>query len=263
MSKDFRRRNQIEGQFAPRLIEMLKSPAFRVLSRAARQVLARIEIELADHGGMDNGTLPVTFDDFVAYGVNRHAIAPAIRELEALGLIEVTEPGRAGNAEWRRPTLFRLTYRHVHRAPPTHEWRRITEDDAEMTAKGARQPRSNSARPRRGKPGPEKQNPSDGKRTIGQCGKRTTNPDFHSAETITTVHSAETITTIDSIGEVDGGSGAVSLPQAEGRSVAPWTMREYTGVGIGRYEVSTDPAALKQYSCVSSRVRFPLIRLVA
>jgi hypothetical protein len=42
----------------PRLIEMLRSPAYRALSRAAHQVLARIEIELADHGGMDNGKLP-------------------------------------------------------------------------------------------------------------------------------------------------------------------------------------------------------------
>ena len=30
--------------------------------------LDRVEIELADHGGVDNGKLPVTFDDFVRYG---------------------------------------------------------------------------------------------------------------------------------------------------------------------------------------------------
>lgn len=42
----------------PRLIEMLRSPTYRALSRAAHQVLARIEIELADHGGMDNRKLP-------------------------------------------------------------------------------------------------------------------------------------------------------------------------------------------------------------
>ena len=41
MSKSYRRRNTIGGQFAPRLIEMLRSPAYRALSRAAHQVLAR------------------------------------------------------------------------------------------------------------------------------------------------------------------------------------------------------------------------------
>jgi hypothetical protein len=200
MSKSYRRRNTIEGQFAPRLIEMLRSPAYRALSRAAHQVLSRIEIELADHGGMDNGKLPVTFDQLGHYGLHRHAIAPAIRELAQLGFIEVTEQGRAGNAEWRRPAKYRITYRNADRAPPTHEWRKITEDDAATIAKGARRQGSNSAK----KPRPEKQNPSDGKRTTTQCGKRTTNPDFHSAETVTTGHGAETITTIDTFGEVAG-----------------------------------------------------------
>jgi hypothetical protein len=30
MTKNYRRKNTIEGQFAPRLIEMLRSPAFSV-----------------------------------------------------------------------------------------------------------------------------------------------------------------------------------------------------------------------------------------
>src|SRR5262249_26631794 len=35
------------------------------------------------------------------YGIDRHAIGPAIRELVALGFVEITEHGRAGNADWR------------------------------------------------------------------------------------------------------------------------------------------------------------------
>jgi hypothetical protein len=138
MSKSYRVRNQISGQFAWRLIEMLRSPAYRVLSRAAHQILARLEIELADHGGKDNGKLPVTYEQFEDYGVHDHAIAPAIRELEALGFIEITEQGVAGNSEFRRPSKYRLTYRHVGRAEPTDEWRRIKEDDAARVAKRAR-----------------------------------------------------------------------------------------------------------------------------
>ena len=82
-----KRRNSINGRFAARLIEMLKSPAYRVLSRAAHMVLARVELELGYHGGNDAARLPVTNSDFVDYGVHRAAIAPAIRELEALGFI--------------------------------------------------------------------------------------------------------------------------------------------------------------------------------
>ena len=69
---------------------MIKSPAWSVLSLSARRVLDRIEIEHADHGGYDNGRLPVTYDDFEHYGIHRHSIAAAIRETVALGFAEIT-----------------------------------------------------------------------------------------------------------------------------------------------------------------------------
>ena len=133
------RRTSIDGQFAAREIKMLESPAFRVLSLSARRVLDRLEIELAHHGGMDNGRLPVTYDDFVKYGMDRHAIAPAIRQLVALGFVEVTARGRAGNAEWRTPNYFRITYKQTNTEGPTHEWKRIyTIEQAEAVARAAR-----------------------------------------------------------------------------------------------------------------------------
>ena len=89
---------------------MISSPAFCVLSLSARRVLDRLEVEMASHGGTDNGKLPVTFSDFRRYGIDYDAIAPAIREVVALGFVEVTKPGRAGNAEYRLPNIFRLTY---------------------------------------------------------------------------------------------------------------------------------------------------------
>jgi len=130
---------------------MMEAPSWSVLSLAARLILDRIEIELAHHGGNDNGKLPVTFDQFVDYGVHRHSIGPALRELCALGYIEITERGRAGVGEWRRPNLYRLTYRPVGNAKPTDEWKRVrTKHDAELYARHARR---GTARP------------SDGKRT--------------------------------------------------------------------------------------------------
>lgn len=80
---------------------MQESYAYRVLSLSAHRVLDRIEIEFARHGFKpeENGRLPVTYEQFEEYGLNRHAIAPAIRELAALGFSK--SPAR-GLLEMRR-----------------------------------------------------------------------------------------------------------------------------------------------------------------
>lgn len=174
MSGNSTRRNRISGQFAWHTIDMLRSPAWCALSLTARRILDRIEIELADHGGVDNGKLPVTYDDFQHYGIHRHAIAPAIREAVALGFLEITEAGRAGNADFRKPNLFRLTYRHLSRADPTDEWKRIaTDEQAEQIKRQWRKtPKASGGNRHRKRP-------------------------IHSTETVTTSHGTETVTTLD------------------------------------------------------------------
>jgi hypothetical protein len=134
-----RRVHKIKYQYVPRPIEMMKSPAYRVLSLSARRVLDRIEIELANHAGHDNAKLAVTHEHFAEYGVHHNAVAPAQRELDALGIAVIAEHGVAGNAADRAPNLFRLTYRPSGRALPTNEWRRIkTMEEAMMIAQTAR-----------------------------------------------------------------------------------------------------------------------------
>jgi hypothetical protein len=138
------RRTKIMGQFSPRPIEMMESPAYRALSLSAHRIISRIEIELAHHGGQDNGRLPVTFEHFNEYGIDRHAIAPAIRECEALGFVVITERGRSGNGEFRRPNLFRLTFRATRVEEPTDEWRAI--ETVEQAAAIARVSRKSVAK---------------------------------------------------------------------------------------------------------------------
>jgi hypothetical protein len=153
-----RRRNAIAGQFAARPIALLESPAYRVLSKAAHQVLSRLEIEHAHHGGRDNGALPLPYAQLVGYGLQRRSIAPAIRELEALGFIRTTRKGCAGNAAWRQPALYRLTYRNAKDevGDGSHEWRLIeTIEQADAIAERARL----DANPRAVAAG-KKQNPS-------------------------------------------------------------------------------------------------------
>jgi hypothetical protein len=143
-----KRRNSISGQFAARTIEMLESPAYRVMSRAGHMVISRVEVELGHHGGNDNDNLPVTKGDFVQYGIHHNAIAPAVREAEALGFLRVKR-GRGGNAEHRTPSKYGLTYAHHRnskRSPPTDEWRTIkTIEEAEQIAVAARKAKDSHA----------------------------------------------------------------------------------------------------------------------
>jgi hypothetical protein len=99
-----RKRNQIAERFAWLSIEALQSPAYRALSLSAHRALARIQIEHSNHGGKENGRLPVTFQDFEDYGIHRHAIAPAIRELESLGFIRIIKSAAPGMANFASPT---------------------------------------------------------------------------------------------------------------------------------------------------------------
>lgn len=180
------KRTQIAGQFAPRLIEMLRSPAYRALSLSEHRILSRMEIELADHGGTGNGKLPATFDDFERYGVHRHSIAPSLRALEALGFIVITERGRAGNGEWRKPHLYRLTFRSTDRDGSTDDWQKITtQEEAERIAGEARKNKT---------PVAVNANTS--------VGIRTTNRMASSTDSTTTVPSTESTTTLDISGRV-------------------------------------------------------------
>jgi hypothetical protein len=135
------RRNRLSEQWASHPIDMLRSPAWCALSLSGRRVLDRIAIELAAHGGNDIERLPVTKADFIAYGIGPKQIAPAIREVEALGFVRITQRGRGGNAEHRKGNQFFPTYlvcRDRQLAPP-HDWRSIkTIEEAEHIAATAR-----------------------------------------------------------------------------------------------------------------------------
>ena len=143
MTKRWPKHRRIEGLFVPRPRAMLESPPYRVLSGTGHRILARVEIEHLSHGGRENGRLPVTFQNFVEFGIDRHSIAPGIRECVALRFLEVTREGKGGNAEFRRPNMFRLTYVHTDQPPAeaTNEWKLIgSVEEAKEKVKKARVP---------------------------------------------------------------------------------------------------------------------------
>ena len=110
MNNKPRRRTFTAGQFIAHPRAMVESPAMRARASPRGKALDRIEIEHMNHGGAQNGQLPVTYRDFEAWGIARHSVAAAIRELEALGFIEITRRGYGGSAELRTPSHYRLTY---------------------------------------------------------------------------------------------------------------------------------------------------------
>ncbi len=127
------------------------------MSLAARLILDRVEIEHRNHGAQENGRLIVTQLQFVDYGVNKKGIAPALRELEALGFLEITERGEAGLGGGRRPNRFRLTYMPHDSRPGdgTHEWRRHATTslaEAAKIAAAARKSTAPATRPARSRP---------------------------------------------------------------------------------------------------------------
>jgi hypothetical protein len=213
-----RRRNAITDQFVPHTRGMLDSPAYRVLSKAAFLVLSRIELEHMNHGGKENGNLPVTYDNFVKYGIHRHSIAPAIRELAALGFIELTERGCAGNREYRSPNKYRLTYcpaKNAH-GNGTHEWRFVKSlEQADEIARRARknigEANISVSRRRRTTAASKKQNASDGKRQPSVSKTVTDDPSFPVTETVTTAPMMDSGTTLNILGGVGGN------PSAEGQ----------------------------------------------
>jgi hypothetical protein len=181
-----RHRNRFDAAFNGRLIEMMESPAYRVLSLSAHRVLDRICIELGHHGGADNGKLPVTYEHFEEYGIDRHAVAPAIRELEALGFIEVTQHGKPSAGEFRLPNLFRVPWAVCHSNTPTHKWKRIPDiETAELWARAAR----------KAKTGTKKQKSSGGNHHCASGGNPHRNGHSPVGKPPTTIQVGETHTT--------------------------------------------------------------------
>src|SRR5262249_54010971 len=79
--------------------------------------------------------------------------------------------------KWHEPNLYRLTYRPVGRARPTHEWRRVqTMEEAEAIARTTR-------------------NPSAGKRRVSSGGNHHQEPESLVVKSTTTAVVSESSTT--------------------------------------------------------------------
>jgi hypothetical protein len=115
--------------------ELIASPAWKARSIHCVRLLDRLELENCAHAGKENGYLIVTYDQFVAHGIGRRFVRPAIEEAIELGLLVVPRQGLYRGGARRHPNLYRLTYLKSKFVPvagapyflePTHEWRAFT-----------------------------------------------------------------------------------------------------------------------------------------
>jgi hypothetical protein len=122
---------------------MVESAAFRSLSGSAIKILLQLTATWSSSGGLAhnvNGKLVATYEQFRRlWGMDSHTVAAALRQLKALGFVEV-EPGCAGNAAERQPNLFRLTFLPAEGTPGTgsNEWKRIAPEDAKRIGNEAK-----------------------------------------------------------------------------------------------------------------------------
>jgi hypothetical protein len=152
-------------------VALLSSAAYTALNVHEHRCLSRFMLESGRHAGRDNGRLPVTYKDLLEYGVHTRHIAPSLRVLEALCLIVCTERGRGANAEYRHPSLYRITFLRSLTTPSngsgrsewipaTNEWKKI--ESPEQASALAAPHRVHEKRKHRPPPQPRKpRNPED------------------------------------------------------------------------------------------------------
>jgi hypothetical protein len=115
------------GGWIPHRHDMLVSPSWRHRPRPLVRLLERLEVEHLRHGGAENGSLRVSWAQFVECGISKRVIRATVEAGDRLGLLAVWQPNEmVGNL--RAPAEYRLTYVPAKRqAAPTDEWRSVNE----------------------------------------------------------------------------------------------------------------------------------------
>jgi hypothetical protein len=120
---------------------MLASPAWRALPGNAMKIVMRIALEHLRHGGVENGLLPVTYQDFAKWRVRKNSVREAQLVAIHLGFIDRTGIGEVPwHGDIRRPSTFALTWLpRYDGAPPSNRWASIKTDlDAKAAVRYAK-----------------------------------------------------------------------------------------------------------------------------
>jgi hypothetical protein len=99
----------VAGHFTPVPSSLFASTAWEALSHTAMRIFGFMSGADADvHSG--DGRVGFSYDNFAARGIHRHAVAPALRELEEAGIICRVWKGHGGEkATASSVSFYRLT----------------------------------------------------------------------------------------------------------------------------------------------------------
>jgi hypothetical protein len=105
------------------------------------KVVLRIALEHLKHGGVENGKLPVTYQDFARRGVRKNSVREAQLVAIHLGWVDRTSIGEVPwHGDIRSPSTFGLTWLpRYDGAPANNRWASIeTELDAKAAVRRAK-----------------------------------------------------------------------------------------------------------------------------
>jgi hypothetical protein len=122
-------------------VDMLASPAWRALPGNAMKIVMRIALEHLRHGGVENGQLPVTYQDFARWGVRKNSVREAQLVAIRLGFVDRTSVGEVPwHGDIRSPSTFGLTWLpRYDGVPPSNRWASIKTDlDAKAAVRRAK-----------------------------------------------------------------------------------------------------------------------------
>ena len=120
-----------EHGFVPLTFELLNSDVWCNLSIHAFRVLTFLMREHLTHGGKENGFLAAPYDQLMQCGISRYLVRPALDELVASRLVEVTHRGLGWTGGKPDRSMYRLTFLQwklngatgPQWIPPTNEWK--------------------------------------------------------------------------------------------------------------------------------------------
>jgi DNA-binding PadR family transcriptional regulator len=99
----------VAGTFTPVPASLFESKAWEALSPTAMRIFGFM-VGADSHVYDGGGHIGFSYDDFAKRGVDRHAIAPALRELEEAGIIKRVWKGHGGEkAKASSVSFYRLT----------------------------------------------------------------------------------------------------------------------------------------------------------
>lgn len=121
---------------------LLLSPTLNHLSSYGRSALNWLLAEHAYHRGTRNGQLQATYDQLVKHmQIPRKFVRAALWELEAMGLLRVSQRGGRNASSKYRLTFYAWSDGEANRRP-TNEWQKIRRAQAEGIARDAARMRS-------------------------------------------------------------------------------------------------------------------------